>query len=197
MARFITPERQRYWPQYVSAILWADRITVRSTTGHSPYYLVYGTNCVLPFDIEEDTWIGIYWDKITTIEELLTARAAQLLYSSRVREKAGLGLDDARLVNKVYYDRRARIRKEPLAEDDLVLLSNTRWRKRVADKFVNRWTGPYRIAEVCGQNVYRIKELSGDVRKDKISGNRLKRFFMRSKYSRPEDFEPPPAPVMS
>ena len=44
------------WPEYLNDVLWADRITVRKSTGFSPFELVYGRKCLLPVEIIFSTW---------------------------------------------------------------------------------------------------------------------------------------------
>lgn len=50
------------WYDFVDVALWAARIWTNSTTGYSPYYLVYGRDPKLPGDsdlvpfISEDAW---------------------------------------------------------------------------------------------------------------------------------------------
>ncbi|KAL7320105.1 hypothetical protein PS15m_000023 [Mucor circinelloides] len=39
------------WDDFVNAALWASRIRMHSTTGFSPYYLVYGREPRLPGDV--------------------------------------------------------------------------------------------------------------------------------------------------
>ena len=38
------------WTQKLSAVLFAERTTVHGPTGHTPFYLVYGREAVLPVE---------------------------------------------------------------------------------------------------------------------------------------------------
>jgi len=38
------------WVKYLPLALWADRISVRRSTGYSAFELVYGQDCLLPVD---------------------------------------------------------------------------------------------------------------------------------------------------
>ncbi|OMJ07072.1 Transposon Ty3-G Gag-Pol polyprotein [Smittium culicis] len=51
------------WPKYLHMALWADRITAKRTTGEPPYKIVYGQDCILPIEIEHETWNSLYWKK--------------------------------------------------------------------------------------------------------------------------------------
>ena len=66
------------WPKYFHAALWADRITVRRTTGFSPYYLMFGTQCLVPVEFDAESWHAIDWKYPMTCEELIAARTKQL-----------------------------------------------------------------------------------------------------------------------
>ena len=39
------------WVKNLSAVLWADCTTIRSSTGLTPYQLLYGNEAVLPIDV--------------------------------------------------------------------------------------------------------------------------------------------------
>lgn len=39
-----------HWVEHLLAILWADRVTTRRSTGFAPYKLVFGQDCVLPVE---------------------------------------------------------------------------------------------------------------------------------------------------
>ena len=41
--------------------LWADRITVRRSTGKTPYRVAFGQDYLLPIDVEEGTWAVMNW----------------------------------------------------------------------------------------------------------------------------------------
>ena len=50
-----------HWVEHLPAILWADRITTRRSTGFAPYKLVFGQDCVLPVETEAMTWAMVNW----------------------------------------------------------------------------------------------------------------------------------------
>ena len=43
------------WDQKVTEVVWACNITHKTTIGHIPFELVYGTEAVLPLEIELPT----------------------------------------------------------------------------------------------------------------------------------------------
>jgi len=44
------------WALMLPLVLWVDRTTVKSSTGFTPAYLVYGSEVVLPIELQIDTW---------------------------------------------------------------------------------------------------------------------------------------------
>ena len=45
------------WPTVTPHVFWADRVTTRKSTGHSPFYMTHGIEPILPFDITEVTFL--------------------------------------------------------------------------------------------------------------------------------------------
>lgn len=74
----ICGDKKSHWPRYLTAALFASRVTVSLATGYSPYYLLYGVHPVFSFDLTEATWQTLDWDKVRTHEDLLAIRIQQL-----------------------------------------------------------------------------------------------------------------------
>jgi len=54
-------EPKEMWIDYLPAGLWANRITIRGTTGYSPFRLMFGQDTVLPIELENLTWNTANW----------------------------------------------------------------------------------------------------------------------------------------
>lgn len=63
------------WVRNLPAVLWADRSTVRTSTGLAPYYISCGNEPVLPIELEIPTWRILPWDNVHTTSDLLAMRA--------------------------------------------------------------------------------------------------------------------------
>ena len=96
------------WPRKLTAALWADRVTTKSTTGMSFFRMVYGHDALLPCEFKVDTWAAIQWKSEMTTQELLEARIRQLDRKCLDTELAARRLKDARNRNKVYFDAKHR-----------------------------------------------------------------------------------------
>jgi hypothetical protein len=64
----------------------------------------------------------IAWDQIYTTEELLVARMTQLHLKEEASDEAADKLLFERWKNKMYFDEKKNLRKEPLQLGDLVLV---------------------------------------------------------------------------
>jgi hypothetical protein len=174
-------EKPSDWPNHLHAVLWADRITTRQSTGYPPFYLVYGWDCVLPIEISTLSWATTDWEQIKTTADLLFERAKQLERRESELEKAEAALLRSRMKNKAYFDanRRARPRSQNIVVGDLVLLHNTRLVKQHTDKFEDRWLGPYRVTAITALGTYKLAELDGTPMTSTATSDRVKKFYPR------------------
>src|SRR6267154_2411644 len=58
MKHFMSGEKPREWDKKLQFMLWSYREVPNSTTGLSPYQLVYGRAGRGPMSILQDTWAG-------------------------------------------------------------------------------------------------------------------------------------------
>jgi hypothetical protein len=173
-----TAELKLDWPKYFYAALWADRMTVKKTTGYSPYQLMYGSQSVIPVELDTESWYVSNWKYPMTEKELLAARIKQLAKRELDQETARSMMQRMKEANKRYFDSKANVRKEPLNNGDLVLLYESQYDNRISKKFLLQWTGPYVIKRVFRNGTYEIAQLD-DSASEVVAGNRLKLFKVR------------------
>ena len=170
------------WVQYFYPALWADRITVRRSTGYSPYYLVFGQNCVLPIEMDVESWSSLNWRHGMTTQELLENRILQLSKHQVDIDQAIMNVMESRLLNKKYFDKV--MRRRPLSEvieiGDSVLLYDSNLEKKIGVKFQNRWLGPYLVMDKNQENdTYHLMEFDGTPLHKAVAGERVKKFHER------------------
>ena len=176
------------WVENLHAVLWADRSTTHNPTGMTPFRMVCGSEPVLPIELDIPTWRILPWDQVHSTADLIEMRARQLQRRDEDMEEATLLLQRMRMQGKDLFDDSHRIREEPLAVDDLVLLYDSQREANMSIKLAFKWLGPYRIAEVVPEKgTYFLKELNGTRLKGTIAGNRLKRFHSRQRLDELED----------
>ena len=67
------------WHNVIHAVFWAERVTTSRSTGRSPYYMAHGVEPLMPFDLTEATYMIEPFDAPLSHEDLIAARARQLL----------------------------------------------------------------------------------------------------------------------
>lgn len=166
------------WVDNLATVLWADRVTVQSTIGMSPYRLVYGAEPVLGIDLSFPSYILHEWQRIQSRGELLTLRAIQVQQRQEDLEEAALKLRRMREANKDVFDNDHVLRTKPLQQGDMVLLYDSAHAmdRSSERKLLAKWNGPYRISRVFDKGYYKIEELDGSEMSDTVAGNRLKRY---------------------
>jgi hypothetical protein len=170
------------WIQFLSLALWADRISVRRTTGYSAFEMVYGRECLLPIQLSIGSWNVVDWDTVKSHEDLILARMRQMDQQTLARDQAAENLMNSRKSNKATFDNDRRLRTEQLKIGDLVLLfkSKDEHSRTRANKLDDKWTGPYRIFSIPNDSTYyHLEELDGSQLAGTFAGNRLRRFFTR------------------
>ena len=168
------------WVDNLHAVLWADRTTVKKSTGHTPFYLNHGCEPMLPIELEIPTWNVLPWYEVRSTAELLSLRARQIQRRDEDIEEAALYLQRKRMEGKDNFDLDHRIREKDFSVNDMVLLHDTKRENIHTGKLEFRWLGPYLIHEVIpDKGTYRLKELDGSQFAGTVAGNRLKAFNPR------------------
>lgn len=66
------------WPELLPHAVFADRITIRRSTGFSPYFLLHGVHPALPMDLRESTFMVEGFRSDMSHADLLALRIQQL-----------------------------------------------------------------------------------------------------------------------
>ena len=110
------------WIQNLHTVLWADRTTVRASTGMTPYEVEYGQRPLLPIELEIPTWSVMNWDEVRTQADLVAMRARVLERREEDLEEARCHLRRMREANKERYNLVNRVRDGRVKTRMLVLL---------------------------------------------------------------------------
>lgn len=93
LAKYCHDRQFQQWNAVLPLVLWADRVTVRRSTGYS------GRDYLLPVDFTVVSWSLVDWD-----EELLMARMRQLDERELAEARAADELEMSGRINKDYFD---------------------------------------------------------------------------------------------
>jgi hypothetical protein len=184
------------WTRYLALALWADRITVRRTTGYSAFELIYGRESLLPVQLAIESWSLVEWDNVKSRDDLILARMRQLDHRMTIENLAARNQRLARTQNKAYFDAVARLRSENQAIQvgDLVLVFRPLMLPTIKSrelKLDERWQGPYRVREKpLDSTFYLLEELDRTPMKRKYAGDQVKRYFPRLSFEQQTTDQP-------
>jgi hypothetical protein len=156
------------WIKELSNALWGIRTQPTKTTGQSPYFLVYGSEAILPADVMWDSPAVEQYDegisedsRRVDIDGLEEARCA-VVQSARYLE----GI-------RRYHD--CNVKECSFNVSDLVLrrIQNTEG----LHKLSSPWEGPFSIAKVTRPGSYRLQTLEGDNVSNLWNIDQLCRFY--------------------
>ena len=160
------------WAEKLPFALLGYRTSIRASTGATLYSLVYGSEAVLPIEVEirsfkvlaetkvqEEDWVKQRYEQLTLIDEKRAwAQSHAQGYHKRI----------ARAFNK-------KVRPRNLKEGDLVLkvLRDETFDPR--GKMKPRWLGPFIIKKIMFGGATRITNLDGEEMLHPINMDRLQR----------------------
>lgn len=170
MLKKMVMERPKDWSRYLVPIMFALRDTPQSSTGFSPFELLYGRTVRTPMMLLKELWSG----EITTPEDK-TEYQYVIDLRSRIEETCALAREElSRVQDKTqkYANRKSRPRNLRVGDDVLLLLPTDH------NKLLLGWRGPYKVVSKVGLVDYRIELPSGQVKTFHI--NMLKKYNWRS-----------------
>jgi len=174
--------KESKWREVLPQVLWAERATIRKSTGYSPYYMVHGVHPLLPFDILEATYLAPPQDFGISTEDLIATRARQL--AKRPEDIARLQdtVTKARCTNLERFEKRhgSRIIDFDFKPGALVLLRNSRIEEALNRKTKPRYIGPMVVVRKTIGTSYIVAELDGAQSQLRVAGFRLIPYFPRT-----------------
>lgn len=97
LLKSLPPEKKRRWPEHLSELVYAYNVTPHSSTGYSPYYLLFGIHPHLPIDAllgqEPETNNGPDW-LIVHQERLREAHTRAKEYAERKAVERAMHQDE-------------------------------------------------------------------------------------------------------
>src|SRR6201992_1144812 len=165
------------WPNMVAAACYADRITIRRSTGFSPFYLLHGVHPFLPCDLADATFMVTEFKPGMTDEELLAARTRQLLRMPQDVERARQTLKKSRIRSKKAFDTKyaRRLQVNKYKPGTLVLLRNNPVENTMSieRKTTDRYMGPCSVVRQTQGGSYILQELNGNILRHTVAAFRL------------------------
>ncbi|GJS81533.1 reverse transcriptase domain-containing protein [Tanacetum coccineum] len=128
------------WSRKLDDALWAFRTAYKTPTGTTPYKLIYGKNCHLPFEIEHCA----YWALKNCNPDLIAAGEKRMFQLHELDELRHQAYEKSRLYKartKVWHGYKLKMKKE-FKQGNKILLFHLKYKFK-QPKLRSRWLGPY------------------------------------------------------
>lgn len=137
--------------------------------------MAHGVEPTLPFDISQATYLFPKVTKLMTTQELIQARATQLLQRDEEIERYRRDIHRRRILSADAYTRRyaATIRSYDFDPGSLVLVRDKRLDKSLDKKYTPRFMGPFVVIVRRPNGSYTLSELDGTISQLRFAANRL------------------------
>ncbi|KAK3705767.1 hypothetical protein QZH41_000594, partial [Actinostola sp. cb2023] len=171
------------WDEHMEFCLMAYRSSVHSSTGHTPYELMFGREMRIPVDV----MMGM-------VPEDESSECSYSESVSELRNKLAKGYEDVR-TNLQAAQRRQKdafdkgVRHTVYEPGDLVLRYSPQLTPGEASKFHRNWQGPYTIVERITEITYRIRKLDNNTRRKTlvVHFNNLRLYKRKTEAQAPPD----------
>ncbi|WKA03594.1 hypothetical protein VitviT2T_021694 [Vitis vinifera] len=168
-------ETSRDWSKKFSFALWAYRTSFRTSTGATPYSLVYGMKAVLPVEIDMGS-LRVALEQQIPEADWVQARLDQLnlLNERRLRATDHVCAYKRKMVQAF----KKQVKLRPLQIGDLVLKAIKGLIRDPRAKFRPNWSEPYFIKELTPKGVAWLMALDGNRFSEPTNVDQLKRYYV-------------------
>ncbi|GJZ56894.1 reverse transcriptase domain-containing protein [Tanacetum coccineum] len=131
------------WSRKLDDALWAFCTAYKTPTSTTPYKLIYGKNCHLPFEIEHRA----YWALKNCNPYLIIACEKRMFQLHELDELRYQAYENSRLYKertKVWHDRKLRMRKE-FKQGNKVLLFHSKYKFKTTEAQI------YIVRTICSE----------------------------------------------
>ena len=167
MLRKAATKEGRDWDKMIPFLLFAYREVPQSSTGFSPFELLYGRPVRGPLDTLRESWDSNSKSKESVVSYVLSIRDKLDTMRSLVTEN----MQDAQRKQKAWYDRNACQRQLSIGDQVLVLLPTDN------NKLLAQWQGPYPIVQKTGPVDYCVDMYNHRKCKRVFHVNMLKKWY--------------------
>ncbi|XP_060177965.1 uncharacterized protein LOC132607903 [Lycium barbarum] len=162
------------WHEPLSYALLGYRTTARTSTGATPYLLVYATEAVIPAEVEIPSlrmireaeldnaeWVQARYEQLALIDE---KRMVVVCHDQLYRQRM------ARAFNK-------RVKTRLFQIGQIVLKRIFPYKVEYKGKFDPNWQGPYVVRKVLSGRAVVLREMDGQEWPKPITSDAIKRYY--------------------
>ncbi|XP_024015869.1 uncharacterized protein LOC112089125 [Eutrema salsugineum] len=145
------------WADELEGVLWSHRTTPRRATGETPFALVYGSECIIPPEVDFPGIRRRVLPGQEGLNHLMMLDELDLI--NKKRDQALIRIQNYQQATARYYNKNVRSRR--FKEGELVLpkvFQNTA--EKNAGKLGANWEGPYKVTKVVRPGVYKLATLA-------------------------------------
>ncbi|PKI67264.1 hypothetical protein CRG98_012336 [Punica granatum] len=162
------------WHKMLPFALLAYRTSIRSSTGATPYSLVYGMEAVLPVEVE-----------IPSMRVLAESKLKEAEWAKQCYEQLNL-IDERRLTalchGQCYQQRMARtfnkkVRPREFSPGDLVLRKVLHIAPDSRGKFAYKYVGPFIVKEVFDEGAIILNDMDENENALSVNADTLKKYY--------------------
>ncbi|XP_070030766.1 uncharacterized protein [Nicotiana sylvestris] len=164
-------ESKGNWVELLPGVLWAYRTTTKTSTGETPFSLVYRAEVLIPVEIGEPSMRYTQATEESNEEEV----QINLDLLEEKREAALIRMPAQKQVMERYYNRKDRLRYFKFG--DFILKKVFRsTRAANAGKLGPTWEGPYKIHGIVGKE-YKLETMDGTILPSHWNVIHMKRYY--------------------
>ncbi len=159
------------WDKKIQFLLWSYRSSPHSSTGLSPYQLVYGKMSRGPMSVLQETWGGgdvDFKEKKLSNTDYFAILKEDLQVASDIAEKNCAKAQE----NYVgQYNKKSTVSTFNVGDLVLILIPDS------SHKIISQWHGPAVVTAILSPNIYRVASDNGSVRT--LHANDLRLYISR------------------
>ncbi|KAK5784106.1 hypothetical protein PVK06_038624 [Gossypium arboreum] len=167
-------ETYKDWHEKLPFALYAYRTSVRTSTGATPFSLVYGMEAVLPIEVEipslrvlmeskleEAEWVQAQYDQLNLIEE----KRLRAICHGQMYQKRMITAHDKK------------VRPREFHEGELVLSKILPIQKDLRGKWAPNWEGPYVVKKAFSGGALILTDIDGKELSNPVNSDAVKKYY--------------------
>ncbi|GFU76379.1 retrovirus-related Pol polyprotein from transposon 17.6 [Trichonephila clavipes] len=172
MIHHVIREDPRSWDRQLPFLLFAYREVPNTTTGVSPFRLLYGREARGPLAILKSSWAGEIHLPTNISQSAADYLQEMKINMEKAAESASLTAAQKQKAYGDYFNKRSSVKNFSIGEQVVLLIPDS------SNKIYARWTGPREIIQHHPPHSYKVKLSDGTVRH--VHVNKIRKYHPRA-----------------